>query len=87
VPAGSLDRAPKVFRTQPQESDTIPTALVGESRLLELISTDAPLTEVLNKIWPALDVQAGNVACVVMSSEDNEHSQPLRDEWPTSGFH
>jgi hypothetical protein len=55
--------------------------LVGESRLLELIS------EVLNKICAALDVQVGNVVCVVLSSEDNEHSQPFRDERPTSGFH
>lgn len=58
----------------PHESDTIPTVLVGESRLLELISTNAPLPGVLNKICAALDVQLGNVVSLVLSAEDNEHS-------------
>jgi GAF domain-containing protein len=57
----------------PQESDTIPTVLVGESSLLELISTDAPLTEVLNKICAALDVQLGNVVSVVLYADEDEH--------------
>jgi hypothetical protein len=58
----------------PQESETIPTVLDGESSLLELISTDAPLTEVLNKICDTLDVQLGNAVSVVLSSQDNEHT-------------
>jgi hypothetical protein len=57
----------------PQESDTIPTVLVGESSLLELISTDAPLTEVLNKICTALDVQMGNVVSLVLCADEDEH--------------
>lgn len=44
----------------PQEADTIPPVLVGESRLLEMISTGAALPEVLNDICAALDVQMGN---------------------------
>jgi hypothetical protein len=58
----------------PQESDTIPTILVGESRLLELISTNAPLAEVLDRICASLDVQVGNVVSMVLCSQDDEHS-------------
>ena len=57
----------------PQESDTIPTVLVGESRLLEMISTGVPLPEVLNNICAALDVQMGNVVSVVLCTEEDEH--------------
>ncbi len=57
-----------------QESDTIPTVLIGESRLLDLISSNAPLPEVLNKICAALDTQLGNVVSLILSAEDNEHS-------------
>jgi hypothetical protein len=60
--------------------------LVGESRLLELISTDAPLTEVLNKICAGLDVQVDNVVSVVLSSEDNEHSPPCATSGPLPVF-
>ena len=58
----------------PQESDTVPTVLIGESLLLELIPTDIPLAEMLNKICSALDVQVGNVISVVLSWEENQHS-------------
>ncbi len=58
----------------PQESDATPTVLLGEGRLLELISADVPLPEVLNRICAALDVQVGNVVSVVLSSHDDEHS-------------
>ncbi len=72
----------------PQESDTIPTVLVGESRLLQLISTNAPLPEVLNKICAALDVQLGNVVSLVLSAEDNEHSlHHLADQAAQFGLH
>ena len=54
----------------PQESDTIPTVLVGESSLLDFISTDAPL---INKICDTLDVQLGNAVSVVLSPQDDEH--------------
>jgi hypothetical protein len=56
----------------PQEPDTVSSVLVGESHLLELISTGAPLPEVLDKICAALDVQVGNVVSVALSSEDNQ---------------
>jgi hypothetical protein len=52
----------------------IPIELVGERRLLELISTNAPLTEVLNKICATFDVQVGNVVSVVLPSQDSGHS-------------
>jgi len=58
----------------PQESEAIPTVLRGEGRLLELISADTPLAEVLDKICEALDIQVGNVVSVVLSSDDDEHS-------------
>jgi len=58
----------------PQESDALPTVLLGEGLLLELISTDVPLSEVLNRICAALDVQVGNVVSVVLSSVNDEHS-------------
>jgi GAF domain-containing protein len=58
----------------PQESDAVPTVLIGEGRLLEMISIDVPLSEVLNRICAALDVQVGNVVSVILTSEDDEHS-------------
>ena len=58
----------------PPESDVVPTVLVGESRLLELISNDKPLAEVLNQICAALDVQIGNVISVALCWEENQPS-------------
>ncbi len=55
----------------PHDSDAIPIVLLGERHLLELISEDAPLTEVLDEICAALDVEVGNVVSVVLSSEDD----------------
>jgi hypothetical protein len=57
----------------PQELDAMPIVLPGEGRLLELISTDLPLKDVLNDICAALDVQLGNVVSVILSTEDDEH--------------
>ncbi len=54
----------------PQESHTVPTALIGESQLRELILTDKPLAEVLNRICSALDVQIGNVISVVLRRDE-----------------
>jgi hypothetical protein len=51
----------------------MPIVLPGEGRLLELISTDLPLKDVLNDICAVLDVQVGNVVSVVLSTEDDEH--------------
>jgi len=58
----------------PAESEPAPVVLLGEGRLLELISAGAPLTEVLDKICAALDVQVGNVVSVILSCEDDEHA-------------
>lgn len=58
----------------PQESHTVPTALIGESQLHELISTDKPLAEVLNRICSALDVQIGNVISVALCRDKNRRS-------------
>jgi hypothetical protein len=57
----------------PQESDTIQILHFGEGHVLELISTGAALPDVLEKICTALDVQMGNVASLVLSSDDGEH--------------
>jgi hypothetical protein len=56
-----------------QKSDTAQTLLVGESHVLELISTGAPLTQVLDKLCIALDVQVGNVISLVLFPDDAEH--------------
>ena len=58
----------------PEESDTLPTVLIGESRLLELVSTGVPLLEVLIKICATLDVQIGNTVSVILSAEEDQHS-------------
>jgi hypothetical protein len=57
----------------PPELDAMPIVLPGEGRLLELISTDLPLKDVLNDICAALDVQVGSAVSVVLSTEDDEH--------------
>ena len=56
-----------------QKSDTVQTLLVGESHVLELISTGAPLTQVLDKLCIALDVQVGNAISLVLFPDDAEH--------------
>jgi len=56
-----------------QKSDTVQTLLVGESHVLELISTGAPLTQVLDKLCIALDVQVGNAISLVLFPDDGEH--------------
>jgi len=57
-----------------QETDAKPAVLVGESRILELISQGAPLQELLSKICSALDFQVGNVVSVALSLEEDAHS-------------
>lgn len=57
----------------PPGSDPEPIVLLEEARLLELISGGAPLTEVLDKICFALDIQVGNVVSVILSCQDDEH--------------
>ena len=56
------------------ESDTIQTLLVGEGRLLDLISTGAPLAHVLDKICTVLDLQVGNIVSLVLFLDDEEHT-------------
>jgi len=57
----------------PQESDTIQTLQLSEGHVLELISTGAALSHVLDKICTAFDVQMGNVVSMVLFLDDNEH--------------
>lgn len=57
----------------PQESETIQTLQISESHVLELISTGAALSDVLDKICTALDVQMGSVVSVVLFLDDDEH--------------
>ena len=57
-----------------QETDTKPAVLVGESRMLELISTGAPLQELLDRICSALDFQVGNVVSMALSLEEDAQS-------------
>ncbi len=56
-----------------QESGNMHTLLAGEGHLLELISSGAPLPQVLDKVCTALDVQVGNVVSLVLFPDDEEH--------------
>jgi hypothetical protein len=57
-----------------QEADTTPAVLVGESRILELISAGAPLQELLDRICSTLDFQVGNVVSLALSLEEDAQS-------------
>jgi GAF domain-containing protein len=57
-----------------QDSPTAATILVGEGHLLELISTGAPLAQILNEICTTLDLQVGNVVSLVLLPDDEEHA-------------
>jgi hypothetical protein len=71
----SIEPCPsKGFSLYRQDSDPIQTRLPDEDRLLELISTDAPLARVLDKLCTALDLQLGNVVSLVLLSDVEEHS-------------
>jgi hypothetical protein len=56
-----------------QESDTMQTLLAGEEQLLDLVSADATLSYVLDKVCTALDVQVGNIVSVALLLHDEEH--------------
>ncbi len=66
-------RRPREFRMYRQESGNMHTLLAGEGHLLELISSGAPLPQVLDKVCTALDVQVGNVVSLVLFPDDEEH--------------
>lgn len=57
-----------------RESDVMQTLLAGEGHLLELISSGAPLPQVLNEVCTALDVQVGNVVSLVLLPDDEERT-------------
>jgi len=61
------------FALHPQESETIQTLQFSEGHMLELISTGAALSDVLDKICTALDVQMGNAMSLVLFLDDDEH--------------
>ena len=48
------------------------TDLLGEKRILDLISTGAPLAEVLNSLCTAIDLQIGNIVSVMLLPDDTE---------------
>jgi|SRR5277367_1917939 len=48
------------------------TDLRGEKRILDLISTGAPLGEVLNDLCTAIDLQIGNIVSVMLLPDDTE---------------
>jgi GAF domain-containing protein len=48
------------------------TDLLGEKKILDLISMGAPLREVLNNVCTAIDLQIGNIVSVVLLPEDTE---------------
>ncbi len=62
------------FAVYRQEFDTMQTFLTGEEQLLDLVSTGATLSYVLDKVCRALDVQLGNIVSVALLLHDEEHS-------------
>ncbi len=59
-----------MYRQQPHSA---PSLLLCEGHVLDLIAAGAPLTDVLNEICTRFDVQVGNVASLVLFSDDEEH--------------
>ena len=49
-----------------------PADLLGEKRILELMSTSAPLAEILNSLCTAVDLQLGNIVSVMLLPDDTE---------------
>ncbi len=49
-----------------------PTDLLGEKKILDLISTEAPLAEILNYLCTAIDLQLGNIVSVMLLPDDTE---------------
>jgi hypothetical protein len=49
-----------------------PTDLLGEKNILDMISVGAPLTEVLNSLCTAIDLQIGNIVSVMLLPDDKE---------------
>jgi hypothetical protein len=48
------------------------TDLQGERNILDLISMEAPLPEILNNVCTAIDLQLGNIVSVVLLPDDTE---------------
>jgi len=48
------------------------TDLLGEKSILDLISTGAPLAEILNNLCTAIDLQIGNIVSVMLLPDDTE---------------
>lgn len=46
--------------------------LQGEKNILDLISTGAPLAEILNNLCTAIDLQLGNIVSVMLLPDDTE---------------
>jgi hypothetical protein len=64
--------APNHFSLRRQSSGKKETLLRGEKSILELISTGAPLSGVLNRLCAAIDLQIGNVVSVILHADDQE---------------
>jgi hypothetical protein len=56
-----------------QSSHAIRALLSGEGQLLDLITTGAPLPQVLRRVCTALDVQLGNVISLISLMDGEEH--------------
>lgn len=48
------------------------TVLQGEKNILDLISTGAPLAEILNSLCTTVDLQVGNIVSVMLLPDDTE---------------
>lgn len=72
-------RVPEPFTLRYQPSDRIQRLVTGESYLLEMIATDAPLTTILDELCSALDAQIGKVTSMIsLPSEEEEPDRAPR---------
>jgi hypothetical protein len=69
----SVGEAAKGVSLHRRQSDDIQTLMAGEGRVLEMISTGAPLSLVLDNIGTALDLEVGDVVSVILLTDDEEH--------------
>jgi hypothetical protein len=59
--------------TSRRYGDTGRGPLVGERKIVELISLGAPLPGILNKLCTAIDIQIGNVVSLVSLPDEQEY--------------
>ena len=70
----------KRFLLNHECADNKRTDLLRENSILELISSGAPLPDVLNKLCTAVDLQIGNVVSVILPAAKTENDLQTLDQ-------